>query len=253
MTDLKEYLEEKFVLYNTRAFIEDDPISIPHEFSQALDIEIAGLFSALIAWGNRKSILKSANKLMEAMDWSPSAFILGHSEGDLNNLNYVQHRTFKPEDFKFFVEQLRSFLSKHNTIGDYFQTKHQTGLSFPELLGAFKHDLLLDPTNRAQKHISNPLKGSSAKRLCMYFRWMVRKDAAGVDFGIWHNKIPSSILHLPLDVHTGNVGRSLGLLNRKQNDWKAVEEITLKLKEFDPNDPIKYDFALFGLGAIEGF
>ena len=216
---IKDFLDESYLKYNTNLFIDSDPISIPRKFSKKEDIEIAGFLSATIAWGNRKSIISNGEKLMKLMDNAPHDFIINHNKNELKPLEKFVHRTFNG--------CLKNRLIYFRTL--FLETQHLA---------------------RSEKHISNPIQKSSAKRLCMYLRWMVRQDKKGVDFGIWKS-ISSQDLCLPLDVHTGNVSRILGLLKRKQNDWQAVEEITDILKSFDAKDPIKYDFALFGLG-IDG-
>lgn len=251
---LKDFLDEKYTKFNTQDFIPDDPIQIPHQFSKQEDIEISGLFAAVIAWGNRKSIIKNAKSLMERMDHSPHDFIRNFTESDLQNFDGFVHRTFNQEDCATFCFALQNIYKKHNNLGNYFELAFKETPDQKEVLHHFKKDFFHNPyKERSLKHLPDPLKGSAAKRICMYFRWMVRKDEFDVDFGIWNNKVSTSLLHLPLDVHTSNVGRSLGLLTRKQNDWKAVEEITNNLKELDPNDPTKYDFSLFGLGVNEDF
>lgn len=252
--DLKDFLEEKYQKFNTLDFIPDDPIQIPHLFTKKEDIEIAGLLAAVIAWGNRKSIIKNANSLMERMDHAPHDFIANFTLSDLKNFDGFVHRTFNQEDCITFCFALQNMFKSHGNLGAYFEHAFKTNPSQKLVLNQFKKDFFFNAyKERSLKHLPDPLKGSAAKRICMYFRWMVRKDSFNVDLGIWHNKIPTSLLHLPLDVHTSNVGRSLGLLTRKQNDWKAVEEITNCLKELDPNDPTKYDFSLFGLGVNEDF
>lgn len=248
--DIKQLLEEKFLQFNTKGFIENDPVLIPHCFKKKEDIEIAGFLAATIAWGNRRSIINNATRLMELMDNSPFEFVSGHTKGDLKRLDDFVHRTFNGTDCKFFIRSLKNIYEKHGSMELAFSkglTKNDQTIK-----NAIIHfrSQFLKPSHekRTEKHISNPLNNSSAKRLCMYLRWMVRKDSKGVDFGIWKS-IEASQLCLPLDVHTGNVSRKLGLLKRKQDDWKAVEEITEVLRQFDPNDPIKYDFSLFGLGV----
>jgi uncharacterized protein (TIGR02757 family) len=252
--DLKSFLDEKYLLYNNRSFIETDPISIPHLFTKKEDIEIAGLLSATIAWGQRKSIITNANKLVRWMDHSPHDFILNYSEKELAPFKTFVHRTFNGDDCVFFIRSLRNIYRNHKGLENVFaEGLYANDADIKNALVSFRTIFLeIKHLKRSEKHISNPLAKSSAKRLCMYLRWMVRKDNKGVDFGIW-KKISASQLCLPLDVHTGNVSRKLGLLKRKQNDWQAVEEITNVLKQFDPKDPVKYDFALFGLGAFEGF
>lgn len=247
---VKEYLEEKQNLYNSKLFIEKDPISIPHLFSKKEDIEIAGFLTATISWGNRASILKNANRMMAFMDLSPHEFVLGHTQKDLKPLEKFVHRTFNGSDCKFFLKSLQHIYSEHGGLESAFGGP-STGQDF-SLKDNIHHfrKLFLKPKHivRVEKHVSDPGKNSSAKRICMFLRWMVRKDKKGVDFGIWESISPAQLC-LPLDVHTGNVSRTLGLLTRNQNDWKAVEEITSVLRSFDQEDPIKYDFALFGLGV----
>jgi len=252
--ELKCFLDEKYFQFNNYNFIEEDPIKIPHEFSSPKDIEIAGLFASVIAWGNRKSIIKSGYSLMERMDNSPSSFIRHFDKSDLKNFNGFKHRTFNEIDLATFCYSLQNILKEHESLGLYFKSQFEKTKSQAHVLSAFKNRFFHNPyAIRSKKHLPDPLKGSAAKRICMYFRWMIRKDEFGVDFGIWNALISPSLLHLPLDIHTSNVGRSLGLLKRKQNDWKAVDEITKKLKSLCPEDPVKYDFSLFGLGVNEGF
>jgi len=250
---MKEFLDEKSAKHNSLTFIEFDPISIPHRFSKKEDIEIAGFLSATIAWGNRKSILTSANRMMMMMDESPFDFVMNHSAKELLRLNKFAHRTFNDQDFKHFVKALKFIYLKKGGMEKVFSDE-MIGYRNPQhAIAAFKRLFFeISHPARTRKHISNPMEGSSAKRINMYLRWMVRKDKHGVDFGIWKKPSPS-LLSIPLDVHTGNVSRKLGLLTRKQNDWKAVEELDAVLRSFDASDPVKYDFALFGLGAIEKF
>ena len=252
--ELKSFLDEKYIQFNNFNFIEDDPIKIPHEFSTPQDIEISGLFASVIAWGNRKSIIKNGYSLMQRMDNSPSSFIRDFEKSDLKNFKGFKHRTFNEIDLATFCFGLQDILKEYQSLGLYFKSQFKKTNNQAHVLSAFKDRFFREPyAIRSKKHLPDPLKGSAAKRICMYFRWMVRKDEFGVDLGIWNSLIPPSLLHLPLDVHTSNVGRSLGLLNRKQNDWKAVCEITKELKSLCPDDPVKYDFSLFGLGVNEGF
>jgi uncharacterized protein (TIGR02757 family) len=254
ISELKSFLDEKYLLYNNRSFIETDPISIPHLFTKKEDIEIAGFLASTIAWGQRKSIIANSNKLMKWMDDSPYDFIISHKKKDLDPFKKFVHRTFNGEDCIFFMRSLQNIYKRHKGLEYCFAKGIQKDdQNIKNAIVSFRNVFLkIDHLKRTEKHISNPLAKSSSKRLCMYLRWMVRKDNKGVDFGIW-NSIDPSQLCLPLDVHTGNVSRKLGLLNRTQNDWQAVEEITEVLKQFDPKDPVKYDFSLFGLGAFEGF
>lgn len=252
--ELTDFLNHKYNQFNNFDFIADDPIKIPHQFTKEQDIEIAGLFSAILAWGNRKSIIRNATLLMDLMDHQPYEFIQNFTLDEKDRFDNFKHRTFNSEDVTTFVLALQIIYKKHNTLGDLFAKLFQEQKNQGEVLSAFKALFFEDAyAERSKKHLPDPLKGSAAKRMCMYFRWMTRKDIHTVDFGIWNDKIPTSKLHLPLDVHTGNVGRALKLLSRKQNDWKAVTEITNNLKKLDANDPVKYDFALFGLGVNEGF
>lgn len=247
-SELKSFLDEKYHQYNLENFIEHDPIKIPHQFSKKEDIEIAAFLSATIAWGNRKTIINNATKMMELMDNAPHDFILNSTLNDLKAFNDFKHRTFNSDDLSYFILALSNLYRKHEGLEASFKgTNAKEGIiNFRKLFFELEHP------SRTQKHVSNPEKGSSAKRLNMFLRWMVRQDEFGVDFGLWKVLSPSQ-LYLPLDVHTGNVSRKLGLLQRKQNDWKSVNEITEELRKLDPQDPIKYDFALFGLGVFEKF
>lgn len=251
---LKDFLEEKYLLYNNKSFIPTDPIQIPHQFTKKEDIEIAGFLAATIAWGQRKSIINNSNKLMLWMDNAPHDFTLNHKPKDLLPFENFVHRTFNGIDCVFFLKSLQHIYKKHGGLENAFSKHMDSKITSikPAIVGFRKLFLEYKHAKRSEKHISNPETKSSAKRLSMYLRWMVRKDKKGVDFGIW-NSIDPSQLCLPLDVHTGNVSRKLGLLQRTQDDWQAVEEITGVLKQFDKKDPVKYDFALFGLGAFEKF
>ncbi len=254
--ELKEFLDEKYDRYNRLDFIESDPISIPHQFTKKEDIEIAGFLAATIAWGQRVTIINNANKFMKLMDNSPHEFIMHAKEKDLKRFADFKHRTFNGIDAEFFIRSLQHIYKKQGGL------QHAFGLS-PSSSGKKEVDTLTAISNfrklffsiphpeRTGKHVSNPSENSSSKRLCMYLRWMVRNDKRNVDFGLW--KVSPSILMCPLDVHSGNVARKLGLLKRTQNDWKAVEELTNNLKKLDAVDPVKYDFALFGLGVFEKF
>ena len=246
--ELHLFLEEKHERYNRTDFISSDPISIPRQFSKTQDIEIAGFLAATIAWGQRPTIIKNANELMRRMDFSPHDFILNHTKKDLLRFKNFKHRTFNGTDCMFFVKSLNNIYKKHKSIEGAFK-----GNDVKSAITSFRKAFFsLSHFHRTEKHISNPDANSSAKRLNMFLRWMLRKDKRGVDFGIWNN-IKMSKLMCPLDVHSGNVARKLGLLSRKQNDWQSVEELTGRLREFDSNDPVKYDFALFGLGVFEQF
>lgn len=249
---LKDFLDAKVLEYNNPGFIETDPIQIPHRFSKKEDIEIAGFLTASIAWGNRKSILNNARKMMQLLDDSPFDFVMQHRDSDLKQLEAFVHRTFNGIDFVFFIKSLRNIYKNHGGPEAVFK-KQASGNSLQPAISKFKEIFFEIPhPQRSTKHISDPVKNSAAKRLNMFLRWMVRNDKTGVDFGIWKNLSPA-LLSCPLDVHTGNTARKLGLLHRKQNDAKAVLELDNSLRKLDPQDPVKYDFALFGLGIFEKF
>ena len=252
--ELKTFLDEKTALYNRPNFIEADPISIPHRFTRKEDIEISGFLAATIAWGQRVTIINNANRLMQWMDEAPYEFVMNASERDLAPFKDFKHRTFNGEDALYFLTALRHLYQHEGGLEGAFNAEHtpQSPNTLDAIVGFRKRFFLMPGPARTGKHVSNPAKGSSAKRLNMYLRWMVRDDKAGVDFGLWKG-MGMHQLSIPLDVHTGTVGRKLGLLHRTQNDWRAVEEFDAKLRKFDPVDPIKYDFAVFGLGAIEKF
>ncbi|HKK43254.1 MAG TPA: TIGR02757 family protein, partial [Bacteroidales bacterium] len=243
---------EKAEQFNRPAFIELDPISIPHRFTRKEDIEIAGFLAATIAWGNRKMILRNANRMMEFLNYSPYDYILNASDEDFELTKSFVHRTFNSTDLVYFLKALRNIYRNRGGLENIFVT-HQSSMSLQPAIHEF-HKIFfeLPHEKRTERHVSDPFKGSAAKKLNMYLRWMVRNDNKGVDFGIW-NSLSPSVLSCPLDVHSGNVARKLGLLTRKQNDAKAVAELDRVLRGFDSEDPAKYDFALFGLGAIEGF
>lgn len=250
--ELKAFLDAKVVQYNTKEFLDTDPVQIPHQFNLKEDIEIAGFLTATIAWGNRKSIITNARKMMQAMDESPYDFILNHQEQDLAVFNGFVHRTFNAADLKYFVKALKHVYYEHNGL-EAALAKNCTPTSTQPGITAFKDVFFKLPhQSRTTKHLANPSTGSAAKRINMFLRWMVRKDPYGVDFGLW-NAIKSSQLSCPLDVHSGNVARKLGLLKRKQNDSKALLELDTSLRKLDSKDPVKYDYALFGLGVFEGF
>lgn len=245
---LKAFLDEEVDKFERPEFIELDPISVPHLFSKKEDIEIAGFFSASIAWGNRKSIVANANKLMGLMDNAPFEFVMQHDASDLKRLNHFVHRTFNSEDAIAFVKSLQHIYKNHGGLEGAFVSGFD-GQNIATAIQSFREKFFeLDYPKRTEKHVSNPLTGSASKRINMYLRWMVRSDKRQVDFGLWKG-IPTSSLMMPLDVHTGNVSRELNLLKRKQNDWKALEELMDSLRAFDPVDPVKYDFALFGIGV----
>ena len=249
--ELKEFLDEKADLYNHPDFINTDPIQIPHRFSNKEDIEISGFLASTIAWGNRKMIINSATKMMGALGNNPFDFVMYATDEQINRIDNVVHRTFNSEDFRFFIQSLRNIYTHHGGLEQVFSKNNQ--LNLQHRIADFKKIFFeIDHPSRTTKHISDPLKGSSSKRLNMYLRWMCRNDNKGVDFGIWKSISPAE-LSCPLDVHSGNVARKLNLLTRKQNDAKALQELDANLRKLDPTDPVKYDFALFGLGVFEGF
>lgn len=250
--DTHELLDRLYDKYNSPDFIEYDPISIPHSFTGRGDREVSGFLAATIAWGNRKAIVKSARRMVEYMDNQPLDFTLNASAGELCRLEKYVHRTFNGRDFISFILALRSMTERYGGVGEFFEQAWERTGDMRKVLSAFRAEFFcIDHEPRCEKHVSSIDKGASCKRLNMYLRWMVRDDGRGVDFGMW-KRIPASALYLPLDVHSGNMGRALGLLTRTQSDWKAVEEITASLRSLDPEDPTKYDFALFGAG-IDGF
>jgi uncharacterized protein (TIGR02757 family) len=249
--DLKDFLEEKYEQYNRPWFIELDPVSIPHQFTKKEDIEIAGFLAATIAWGQRPTILRNANRLMELMENEPHQFVLESGKKDWKKLEGFVHRTFQYEDAIYFLRSLQNIYRNHGGLEKVFAAKSKqdikTGIiHFREVF------LEINSAGRTAKHIANIEKNSSAKRINMFLRWMVRTDKRGVDFGIWKSLSPS-LLYCPLDLHSGRVARKLGLLGRKQDDWKAVDELTINLRILDKNDPVKYDFALFGIGISGEF
>ena len=249
--ELSEFLEERHQLYNQPDFVASDPIQIPHSFTQKHDIEISSFLAASIAWGNRKMIIGNAQKMVQLMGNKPYEFIMQSSANDFDKLPHFVHRTFNNEDFAFFLKALKHIYTRHNGLKTVFTEGYlQTETIFGALVHFRKVFFEIEHPQRTEKHVSNVLKSTAAKRLNMFLMWMVRNDRRGVHFGLWPG-IPQSKLMLPLDVHTGRVGRCVGLLKRKQNDWKAVEEITASLRQFDPTDPVKYDFSLFGAGVFE--
>lgn len=251
-SELKDFLDAKVNQYNHPRFLESDPIQIPHRFSEKEDIEISAFLTATIAWGNRKSIINNADKMMQLLHYAPYDFVLNHTESDLQYLQAFVHRTFNGVDLMFFIKSLKNIYNKHDGLENVFaqkteKTSLQTSISrFKEVFFEIPHPL------RTTKHVSDPIKGSAAKRINMFLRWMVRDNSTGVDFGLW-DKISPSQLSCPLDVHSGNVARKLKLLTRKHNDAKALSQLDASLRELDSIDPVKYDFALFGLGVFEKF
>ena len=254
LVELKDFLDEKVQLYNKPEFIITDPVSIPHLFTKKEDIEIAGFFAATIAWGQRPTILKNARKLMQWMDDDPYQFILNFDDHDLKPFHKFVHRTFNGTDCVFFLKAIQNIYKNHSGLEKIFMDAlEKDSLHLKESIYHARNIFFTaDHLRRSEKHFSNPNEGSASKRINMFLRWMIRRDLSGVDFGIWKNISPS-LLTCPLDVHSGRVARKLGLLKRKQNDWKAATELTHNLLKLDANDPVKYDFALFGLGVFERF
>lgn len=250
--ELKEFLDFKTEQYNTPEFIETDPIQIPHLFSRKEDIEISGFLTATISWGNRKSILKNAHLMMDLMDHAPFDFIMEHTEADLERLQKFVHRTFNGRDLLYFIKAFRHIYTEYQGP-EFIFSKYSDKDSLQPAIHKFKEIFFeLPHEKRTEKHVGDPLKNSAAKRINMFLRWMVRIDNNNVDFGIWKSLSPAQ-LSCPLDVHSGNVARKLGLLERKQNDAKALSELDNNLRRLDPADPVKYDFALFGLGVFEKY
>ena len=248
--ELKDLLEHKFNLYNSKNFIIEDPISIPHTYIQKEDIEIISFLISIISWGNRKSIIKSGNKLREILGSSPIDFVMRFKEKDLKKIDFV-HRTFNKFDLIYFLKSLKNIYKNHDGLENVFSKNLNDEFMYNNISNFRKIFFSLNHEKRTEKHISNPKKNSACKRINMFLRWMVRNDGV-VDFGIW-KKIKPSMLSCPLDVHTANIGRKLNLISRKQNDLKTVLELDQKLRSFDKNDPVKYDYALFGMGIYEKF
>lgn len=243
--DLLEGLHDR---YNRPEFIPDDPVSVPHRFTEAEDIEIAGFFAATIAWGSRPVIVRNACRMMSYMDDAPAAFVRSASDGELRVLAGFTHRTFNGGDLRDFVLALRGICERFGSLGGYFERRYRELASVPAVLADFRREFFsCEHAPRCEKHLSSIERGAACKRLNMFLRWMVRRDGRGVDFGLWRS-IPMAALYLPLDVHSGDMARELGLLKRRQNDWRAVEEATAALRGFLAEDPVRYDFALFGAG-----
>ena len=249
--EIKDFLDYKAAEYEQPSFLEYDPIQIPHLFNKKEDIEIAGFLISSIAWGNRLSIIKSGKRMLELMGNDPYHFVMQHTENDLDTFSNFVHRTFNGSDLSYFIRALRNLYVKYDGLEATF-SKTLNNDRLVQNINEFRNSFFeLKHEKRTEKHVANPFKGSAAKRINMFLRWMVRDSKNGVDFGLWKSISPSQ-LSCPLDIHSGNVARSLGLLYRKQNDQKAVEELDLNLRKYDPQDPVKYDYALFGLGVFEG-
>ncbi len=247
---VKELLDHKLSLYYSDDFITNDPIQIPHQFTLKQDIEIAALLTATIAWGQRKTIINNGKKLMKLLDNTPFDFIMNHSNDDLKSLDSFVHRTFNHHDLVFFIKGLKHIYQKFGELEKLFSQHINAGFLHHSIHFFRKSMFEVPHESRSEKHISDPLNKSAAKRLHMFLRWMVRTCDRGIDFGLW-TSISPSVLSCPLDVHTGNVARKLGLINRKTNDIVALNELDKALRLFDPLDPVKYDFALFGIGTNE--
>jgi uncharacterized protein (TIGR02757 family) len=252
---VKDYLDACLFKFNNLQFIDNDPLSIPHRFNKLQDIEITAFWTAMLAWGQRKTIINSANSLFERMDNAPHDFIVNHQESDRQRFLSFKHRTFQLTDTLYFLEFLQNFYQEHSSLETAF-VKHlntESDYNYVEnaLIGFHNTFFSLpDAPTRTRKHVATPQSKSTCKRLCMFLRWMVRTDNKGVDFGLWHQIKPSQLL-MPLDVHVDRQARRLGLIVREKTDWQTVLELTAKMREFDAEDPVKYDFALFGLGILE--
>ncbi len=250
--ELKEFLDQKYYQYNTPNFIESDPIQIPHSFSMREDIEISAFLSSTIAWGKRQMIISNAKKMIEIMGSSPYDFVMNFNKEKADEIPYFVHRTFQHPDFIYTLASLNNIYQNYGGLKTIFESAFQKTQNIRETLAEFRKIFFsCNFPKRTEKHIADVAKGAAGKRLNMFLMWLCRKDKSGVHFGLWN--IPQRNLMLPLDVHTATTGRKLGLITRKQNDWKTVEEITNHLRELDPEDPVKYDFALFGLGIFENF
>jgi uncharacterized protein (TIGR02757 family) len=253
VSEMRQFLEEKYLQYNNPSFIPSDPVSIPHRFSTLHDREISGFLVATIAWGRRDLILRSIRILLESLDNNPYEYIMSAGQDELKRLSCFVHRTFNSIDCIYFIKGLKHIYASYNSMEDVILEGMKGTGSLKEGISHFRNVFFAeDHKSRTEKHFADINRGAAGKRINMFLRWMVRKDNRGVDFGIW-KKINPSALFIPLDLHSGNTARKLGLLTRKMNDWKAVEELTAVLREFDPADPAKYDFALFGLGVNEKF
>lgn len=252
---IEQLLEESYHRYNQPSFIPNDPISIPHQYSKLQDIEISGFWAAVLAWGQRKTIIKKANELFTMMDHAPYDFICHHTPADLKQIEHFRHRTFNATDALYFIAFFKDFYQRHYSLEEAFLPSHRYAEEWMEdSLNHFYKQFFALPyaPSRTVKHVASPAKKSACKRINMFLRWMVRHDAQGVDFGLWKRMTPKDLI-CPCDLHVDRVGRKLGLIQRKQTDWQTAVELTRNLREFDADDPVKYDFALFGLGIEEKF
>jgi uncharacterized protein (TIGR02757 family) len=255
MSSIKDFLDEKVIQYNQPGFITLDPISIPHRFSKKQDIEISGFFAAILAWGQRKTIINKCLELFTLMDNAPHDFLLHHQEEDLKSLLNFKHRTFNEVDTLYFIHFLSWYYRRHESLEDAFLIGQTDKVdSMESILTRFQEYFfsLPEAPYRTKKHIATPVRKAACKRINMYLRWMVRDDDKGVDFGLWKRIKPAQLI-CPCDLHVDRVARKLGLITRKQTDWQTAMQLTERLREFDPIDPVKYDFALFGLGVEEKF
>lgn len=251
--ELKEFLDQKVAEYNQPDFITLDPISIPHRFSKKQDIEIAGFIAATLAWGQRKTIINKCLELLGMMDNAPHDFVLNHQEEDLRPFLNFKHRTFNDIDTLYFIAFFRCFYQNYESLEEAFTIGWTEEVDVMERLLINFHDFffqLPDAPQRTRKHVATPKRKAACKRINMFLRWMVREDDKGVDFGIWKTIKPYQLI-CPCDLHVDRVGRKLGLISRKQTDWQTAVELTERLRIFDPQDPVKYDFALFGMGILE--
>jgi uncharacterized protein (TIGR02757 family) len=254
ISNLKEFLDEKYLQYNSPAFIKGDPIAVPHMFTEKADIEVSGFLTAVISWGRREMICKAGMDIVQRMDHKPAEFVMLASDAEIGKLHTFVYRTFNGFDAQVFIYALRSLYKEFGSLEQAFLTSlHNDPSNLAAMISRFKQRFfIVEHLQRSTKHLSDPLKNSAAKRINMFLRWMIRKDNNGVDFGIWQSILPSQLV-CPLDLHSARVARKLGLLKRKQDNWKAAIELTKNLSKFDSSDPVKYDFALFGLGWYEKF
>ena len=249
--ELKKHLDEQVAKYNRPSFIEKDPISIPHQFLNQKDIEITAFFAAVLAWGNRKTIIAKSQELVDRMNNEPYNFVMNHTDEDLKKLEGFKHRTFNDTDLLYFIDFFKRHYSENESLESAFipdggfTSVENSLIHFEKEF--FNHE---NAPKRSKKHIATPARSSACKRLNMFLRWMVRKDEKGVDFGIW-KQIPMSELICPIDLHVERTARKLMLITRKPVDWLTAIELTESLKELDKNDPVKYDYALFGLSLGE--
>lgn len=246
--DVRELMERLWDRYDRPEFIDEDPVSVPHRYTDPADREVAGFLAATIAWGNRRAIVRNGHRLMRLMDDAPADFVRNASEREIAATASFVHRTFNGGDLRDFILALRHVMTCYGSIGGLFEARYEATGDLRRVLADFRRTFFAaDHAPRCEKHLSSIERGAACKRLCMYLRWMVRRDERGVDFGQWR-RIPASALYVPLDLHVGRTARQLGLLARGRDDWRAVEELTAALRAFDPVDPVRFDYALFGVG-----